>query len=164
MKEVNAINAHVPGSSQSKVVMRNQIRALMVEKGMPSFYITINPADVYNPLVKFLAGGDINIDNMCPQDVPDHIRQAITIAKNPAVAARCFDIYMKAFIKMILAYDPKQRDREGGALGIVTAYYGTVEAQGPGTLHCHMMVWVAGSLKSRQEQWRTEATLNFKND
>jgi hypothetical protein len=147
MKEVNAINAHVPSSSQSKLVMRNQIRALMVEKGMPSFYITINPADVYNPLVKFLAGDEIDIDNM---SVPDYIRQAITIAKNPAVAARFFNIYMKAFIKTILAYDHKQLDREDGALGIATGYYGTVEAQGRGTLHCHMMVWVARSLNPNE--------------
>jgi hypothetical protein len=75
MKEVNAINAHIPGSSQSKLVMRNQIRALMVEKGMPSFYITINPEDVYNPLVKFLAGDEINIDSMSPQDVPNYNKQ-----------------------------------------------------------------------------------------
>ncbi|KAJ7233268.1 hypothetical protein B0H12DRAFT_1028597, partial [Mycena haematopus] len=51
MKEVNIINSHVPGSSQSKLVMRNEIRGLMIDKGMPSFYLTINPADVYNPLV-----------------------------------------------------------------------------------------------------------------
>ncbi|KAJ7729150.1 hypothetical protein B0H16DRAFT_1239083, partial [Mycena metata] len=49
MKEVSVINSHVPGSAQSKLVMRNEIRALMLEKGLPSFYITINPADVYNP-------------------------------------------------------------------------------------------------------------------
>ncbi|KAJ7635440.1 hypothetical protein B0H17DRAFT_961439 [Mycena rosella] len=40
MKEVNLINAHVPASAQSKLVMRNEIRVLMVEKGMPSFYIS----------------------------------------------------------------------------------------------------------------------------
>jgi hypothetical protein len=47
----------------------------MVEKGMPSFYITINPEDVYNPLVKFLAGDEINIDSMSPQDVPNYNKQ-----------------------------------------------------------------------------------------
>jgi len=62
MKEVNVINSHVPGSTASRVVMRNEIRALIMEKGLPSFYITINPADIYNPLVKFLAGADIDID------------------------------------------------------------------------------------------------------
>ncbi|KAJ7157829.1 hypothetical protein C8R46DRAFT_892128, partial [Mycena filopes] len=51
MREVNLINAHVHGSPQSKLVMRNEIRGLMMEKGLPSFYVTINPADIYNPLV-----------------------------------------------------------------------------------------------------------------
>ncbi|KAJ7751377.1 hypothetical protein B0H16DRAFT_1236237, partial [Mycena metata] len=55
---------------------------------------------------------------------------------------------MKAFIKTILAFDPSQD--EGGILGLVNAYYGTVEAQGRGTLHCHMMVWVAGSLNPNE--------------
>ncbi|KAJ7908622.1 hypothetical protein B0H13DRAFT_2331271 [Mycena leptocephala] len=70
MKEANLITSHVPGSAQSRLVMRNEIRALMIEKGMPSFYITINPADVYNPLVKFLAGSEINLDALTPKDIP----------------------------------------------------------------------------------------------
>ncbi|KAJ7153775.1 hypothetical protein C8R46DRAFT_821790, partial [Mycena filopes] len=57
---------------------------------------------------------------------------------------------MKAFIKCILAYDKKQADDDGSVLGVVNAYYGTVEAQGRGTLHCHMMVWVAGALNPDQ--------------
>ncbi|KAJ6592103.1 hypothetical protein DFH09DRAFT_892820, partial [Mycena vulgaris] len=51
LKQVNAIAAAVPGSSAARVTMRNEIRGLMIKKGLPSFYITINPADVYNPLV-----------------------------------------------------------------------------------------------------------------
>jgi hypothetical protein len=46
MKQVNLISSHVQGSPQSKLIMRNEIRGLMIEKGLPSFYITINPADV----------------------------------------------------------------------------------------------------------------------
>ncbi|KAJ7733451.1 hypothetical protein B0H16DRAFT_1222953, partial [Mycena metata] len=58
---------------------------------------------------------------------------------------------MKAFIKCILGYDGKSDDDdEGGILGVVKAYYGTVEAQGRGTLHCHMMVWVAGGMNPNQ--------------
>ncbi|KAF8204728.1 hypothetical protein BJ912DRAFT_820469, partial [Pholiota molesta] len=53
---------------------------------------------------------------------------------------------MKAFISALLKYDPKQKDLEGGILGVVKAYYGCVEAQGRGTLHCHMMVWLEGGL------------------
>ena len=60
----------------------------MMDKGLPSFYITINPADVYNPLVKLLAGLDIDIDNLLSEDVPKYWEQSVLIAKNPAVAAK----------------------------------------------------------------------------
>ncbi|KAJ6573694.1 hypothetical protein B0H10DRAFT_1645672, partial [Mycena sp. CBHHK59/15] len=33
-----------------------------------------------------------------------------------------------------------------GILGVVKAYYSCVEAQGRGTLHCHMVVWLEGGL------------------
>jgi hypothetical protein len=115
--------------------MHNEIRALMIEKGLPSFYITncyikawqsflltINPADVYNPLVKFLAGADIDIDNLLPEQVPDYWEQSILVAKNPAVAAKFFDIYMRAFISTLLGHDPTTDNLEGGIFGIVNAY------------------------------------------
>ncbi|KAJ6457648.1 hypothetical protein C8R45DRAFT_772273, partial [Mycena sanguinolenta] len=57
---------------------------------------------------------------------------------------------MKAFISEILGYDPKQADLEGGILGVVKAYYGCVEAQGRGTLHCHMLIWLEGGLNPNQ--------------
>ncbi|KAJ7587458.1 hypothetical protein C8J56DRAFT_757235, partial [Mycena floridula] len=51
MKEVKAVTSHVQGSAASKMVQRNEVRALMIDQGLPSFYLTINPADVYHPLV-----------------------------------------------------------------------------------------------------------------
>ncbi|KAJ7599729.1 hypothetical protein C8J56DRAFT_760471, partial [Mycena floridula] len=53
---------------------------------------------------------------------------------------------MKAFIKTVLRYDGNERFDEGGILGNVKAYYGCVEAQGRGTLHCHMLIWLEGGL------------------
>ncbi|KAJ7079215.1 hypothetical protein C8R43DRAFT_862269, partial [Mycena crocata] len=57
---------------------------------------------------------------------------------------------MKAFIKALLGWDPGADDSEGGIFGKVKAYYGTVEAQGRGSLHCHMMVWCTGSLNPNE--------------
>lgn len=161
MKEVNIVTSHVPGSSASRITMRNEIRGLMMDKGLPSFYITINPADVFNPLVKFLAGSEIDIDNLLPEQVPDYWEQAILVAKNPSVAAKFFNIYMKAFISAILGYDPKQKNLEGGILGVVKGYYGCVEAQGRGTLHCHMMVWVEGGLNPNEIKNRVKDDIEF---
>jgi len=146
MKEVNVINSHVPGSSATHVVMRNEIRALIMDKGLPSFCLTINPADVYNPLVKFLAGADIDIDQLLSEQVPDHMEQSILVAKNPFIAAQFFNIYLKAFLKMVLGYNPSETTNLSSVLGPVSAHYGCVEAQGRGTLHCHMMIWLKGSV------------------
>lgn len=150
MRQVKMVTSHVPGSSASRIAMRNQMRGLMMSKGLPSFYLTINPADVFNPLVKFLAGSEIDIDHMFSDQVPDYREQAFLIARNPAVAAKFFNIYMRAFIDTVLGYDPKHKDLDGGVLGVVKAYYGCVESQGRGTLHCHMLVWLEGGLNPNQ--------------
>lgn len=162
MKEVNKISSYIPGSSASCVVMRNEIRALMAKMGFPSFYITINPADIYNPIVKFMAGEDINLNIPLPEQVPNSWEQSILIAKNPVFAARFFDIFVQVFISMLLGYDPTQKDLTGGVLGLVKAHYRCVEAQGRGTLHCHMLVWLEGApdpnkirdhVKNGEKEW-----------
>ncbi|KZV80405.1 hypothetical protein EXIGLDRAFT_591831, partial [Exidia glandulosa HHB12029] len=47
-----------------------------------------------------------------------------------------------------------------GLLGRVTAFYGCVEAQGRGTLHCHMMVWIDGALNPNEIKERVLADMN----
>ncbi|THU85216.1 hypothetical protein K435DRAFT_685978, partial [Dendrothele bispora CBS 962.96] len=55
-----------------------------------------------------------------------------------------------SLIKALLGYDPGVVNGRGGVLGHVTSYYGCVEAQGRGTLHCHMLIWVEGSLNPNE--------------
>ena len=144
MRDVQVINSHVGGSSSSH--LRNEIRMLMTHLGMPSFFITINPADIYSPILKFLALQNIDIDNLKPEEIPNYWSQVLLIAHNPAIAAKFFNIFMKSFIKTLLKFDQESELGEGGILGHVKGYYGCVEAQGRGSLHCHMLVWIEGSL------------------
>lgn len=56
-------------------------------------------------------------------------------------------MYSKAFIRTVLGFDSLSNPNlTDGILGVVKGYYGCVEAQGRGTLHCHMLVWVEGGL------------------
>ncbi len=55
---------------------------------LPSFYITINLADVYNPIVKFLSGSEFDLDEILPEDYPNYWEQASLVAQNPFVAAK----------------------------------------------------------------------------
>ena len=162
MKEVKIISSNVPGSPESRLTMRNEIRANILSLGVPSFFITVNPADVYSPIVKFLAGNDIDIDNLLPDQVPTYWEQAGVVARNPCIAAEFFDTYINAFISAILRYDPKQRSTRPGIVGVTRAYYGCVEAQGRGSLHCHMVVWVHGGLTSDEIKVRAIADPNWR--
>ncbi|KAJ3537287.1 hypothetical protein NM688_g6714 [Phlebia brevispora] len=149
MKEVRLVTGNVAGTQGSRLTMRNQIRATMTEMGPPAFYLTINPADLYNPIVRFLAGKEILSEANRTNSVWD---QSLLVARNPFIASRFFDICMKTFIKCILRYDPESEDAklEGGILGHVKSFYGCVESQGRGTLHCHMVIWVEGGLDPNQ--------------
>ena len=122
---------------------------MIINKGLPSFYLTINPADIFNPVVKFLAGSEIDVDHLLPDQVPSYLEQSILVVKNPFVASKFFNLYMKSFVKNLLGHDPCHPDNEG-ILGSVSGYYGCIKAQGRGTLHCHMLVWLKGALNCEQ--------------
>ncbi|KZV98826.1 hypothetical protein EXIGLDRAFT_588005, partial [Exidia glandulosa HHB12029] len=65
---------------------------------------------------------------------------------------------MHAFINTLLGYDPKKDS--SGLLGRVSAFYGCVEAQGRGTLHCHMLIWIDGALNPNEIKERVLADLD----
>ncbi|KAG1801813.1 uncharacterized protein BJ212DRAFT_1236168, partial [Suillus subaureus] len=91
------------------------------------FYITINPTDVYNPIVKFLAGSEIDIDDMLLNKVPDFWGQSILVARNPTVTVKFFNLYIKSFLSAILGFDKSKGTAVEGILGHVKAYYGCVK-------------------------------------
>lgn len=140
LAELRLAARHVPGSDGYKVMLRNQIRAIIQRRGTPSLFITINPADVDHPLVRFLAGEDIDLDDVSRGEDLNEWQRKLFAAKHPAACAQFFDLMIRKFISVILRYGCPDR----GAFGKCTSYFGTVEAQGKGTLHCHMLIWLEG--------------------
>src|SRR5258708_15220469 len=130
MHDVNTVTSKVPGLAAAHVVMHNEICGLMFDLGLPSFYITINPANVYNPIVKILSGSDFDLDDMLPEDVLNYWEQASLIACNPFIAANFFDSFIHAFIEGILAFKNSMTITEPAILSVTQGYYGCVEAQG----------------------------------
>lgn len=141
MEKVNIMASNVPGSNASKVKMRNEIRALIHWLGTPSLFITLNPADLHSPIFCHFAGAKVDLDSNSPE-LPSGFERLSLLARNPAAAARFFNSIMRAFIDVVLDMDSP----DGGLFGRISGYYGTIEAQGRGSLHCHMLVWISGSL------------------
>ncbi|KIK87389.1 hypothetical protein PAXRUDRAFT_152414, partial [Paxillus rubicundulus Ve08.2h10] len=51
-----------------------------------------------------------------------------------------FDQQIGTFLMTVICYNQGM-----GVYGNCKAYYGTVEVQGRGTLHCHMLLWIASN-------------------
>ena len=48
--------------------MREEIRAIMRTRGLPHLFITINPADFFNPIAQVIAGRNVDLDKFFLDD------------------------------------------------------------------------------------------------
>ena len=140
LDNLSSTGAQINGSPYCKKRYRREIFGLMIHFGMSAYFITVSPSNIHSPIVLFLAGEEIDLDDLLPDDLPSSHRRAQIAAEDPVSVARFFNIVIDAFTKYLLGYNQPN----GGILGHVAAYYGCIEEQGTGTLHIHMLVWLDG--------------------
>jgi hypothetical protein len=132
------------GSDTSRASYRSQIWSTMLYKNPPSLWVTINPNDLHDPIVQVLAGQNIDMDNFATTAGPDRQQRAENIAQDPYACAEFFHFLINLILEKLFGINAHARtvNTTTGILGRVTAYYGVVEAQGRGSLHLHMVVWL----------------------
>jgi hypothetical protein len=121
----------------------------------PALFITINPSDVNHPHVAVMAGIEPDVWRAM-----DYHSRAKFVATNPSPAAQFFDFLIKSFLNVVIRHG----NNEGGLLGHCKAYYGMVEAQGRGTLHCHVLIWLEGNPSPQELRDRMQTEPTFKTD
>jgi hypothetical protein len=145
MSSISPVARGIPGTVSQRIRMQNEIRGIINQKGSPTLFVTVNPADHHNPLVAVLAKRpdrcmlDTTIDELCLKD-----RMMISL-KHPAVCAQFFDIMIRSFVRIVLRA-ARGNKQPRGIFGYCDSYYGTIETQGRGSLHCHMLLWLRGHL------------------
>ena len=140
-RRLAAVGRHVPGSDYVRKALQAEMRGLMVERGQPSFFITINPADLHHPITLHYAGIDINLDTPFDQNWLKKSRRCEVVAEDPVAVAQMFHKIITTWLDTILGVKttgPNVR----GVLGRVTGYFGTVETQNRGSLHLHILIWI----------------------
>ena len=108
-------------------------------------WVTINPADTHNPIAQVFAGVEIDLDNFCNTAGPNNNQRATNVAGDPFSSAKYFHFIVKCVLEIMFGITKKSSghiDRKIGIFGKVQSYIGTVEAQGRGTLHLHMLLWL----------------------
>ncbi|KAG1871225.1 hypothetical protein DFJ58DRAFT_722653 [Suillus subalutaceus] len=123
---LSAVCTKVVGTDESQTKVRSYIWGMMVMKNPPLLWITINPTDTHDPIAQVFAGEDIDLDQFDANTGPDSTWRAFIVANDPYTAAKFFRFMVYAILEELF----------------VESYIGTVEAQGRGTLHLHMIVWL----------------------
>ena len=146
---LSAVRSKVMGTDESQIKIRSLIWGMCMMKNPPSIWLTINPADTQDPIAQVLSGQDIDLDHFAKLD--ERPSEA-AITSDPYASASFFHFMINAILRELLGIRGYKRgqsiQREKGVLGIIEAYTGTVEAQGRGTLHLHMVLWLRGSMPS----------------
>ena len=146
---LSAVRSKVMGTDESRIKIRSLIWGMCMMKNPPSIWLTINPADTQDPIAQVLSGQDIDLDHFAKLD--ERPSEA-AITSDPYASASFFHFMINAILRELLGIRGYKRgqsiQREKGVLGIIEAYTGTVEAQGRGTLHLHMVLWLRGSMPS----------------
>ncbi|KAG1764658.1 hypothetical protein EDD22DRAFT_1042520 [Suillus occidentalis] len=131
---VRLLRKHVFATS-SRVLGSDNFRAQYRGRIWGTLWVTVNP---------IFAGESINLDDFFPAAGPDSNRRACNIARDPFAATKYFFFIINAVLTHLFQVNATtQRVNSGmGMLGHIKGYFGVVEAQGRGTLHVHMMIWL----------------------
>ncbi|GJF00155.1 helitron helicase-like domain-containing protein [Phanerochaete sordida] len=159
-KHVHAVAGRVVGCDSARYRYRSQIWSTCAVFGAPSAWITINFSDTHDPIAQIFAGENIDMDAFLRTLGPDRDQRGRNIAADPYAAAKFFHFMAKTVFETLfkIKVSQFQVSSDTGVLGDVAAYFGTVESQGRGTLHLHMLLWLKNTPPPEQmaEMLKTE--------
>ena len=146
--QLSAVKTKVQGSDESRISVRGKIWGTNLLHNPPSLWVTINPADTQDPIAQVMAGADIDLDSFCNTAGPDSTDRAMNMASDPYASAKFFHFIIGTILEVLFGVS-KRRDgrftRREGIFGVIKSYVGTVEAQGRGSLHLHLLLWLEGA-------------------
>ncbi|CAF3832170.1 unnamed protein product [Rotaria sp. Silwood1] len=64
LNHIKTIGGRVMGSAYSRTALRTRIHALIYNQGLPSIFLTLNPADIHNSVALYYAGVKLDLDDI----------------------------------------------------------------------------------------------------
>ena len=139
-----ATSSHVMGSAKMRTTYRSQIWGTCLWLRPPSLWVTINPMDYEDPIAQVLAGEEIDMDSYIDMMASDANKRARNMANDPFASASFFNFIIRTTFETLFGVHTSRSRVEShmGIFGLVNGYFGVVEAQGRGSLHIHLLVWL----------------------
>ncbi|CAF3882860.1 unnamed protein product [Adineta steineri] len=138
LNHIKTIGGRVMGSAYSRTALRTRIHSLIYNQCLPNIFLTLNPADIHSPIALYFAGVKLNLDNIQMEQLLNTYKRAEIIASHPVATAKFFHLLITNIVETIIV---------DGVLGPIKAYFGTVESQGRGSLHLHLLIWLDHDMK-----------------
>ncbi|KAG8700858.1 hypothetical protein FRC09_005711 [Ceratobasidium sp. 395] len=137
----------VMGSDASRALNRSKIWSTSLYLNPVNLWMTLNFIDRHDPICQVFAGENINMDDLSSHLAPSSHQRAKNVAEDPFAATQFFFFLANTVLKTLFGFSTDKRLGENriGELGLGNAYFGVVEAQGRGSLHLHLMMWLANS-------------------
>ncbi|KAH9855863.1 hypothetical protein C2E23DRAFT_948009, partial [Lenzites betulinus] len=104
LSRLNTVSHDLPGSNGYKVMLRNQIRALINFQGTPTLFVTLNPSDRDHPLVRLYSGHEIDAETVLRGEELSRWDRSRLAASNPSACARFFHKMISQFVHTILRF------------------------------------------------------------
>ena len=145
-----ATSSHVMASGKMRASYCSQIWGTCLWLRPPSIWMTINPMDYEDPIVQIFAGENIDMDSFMNLMGPSPSSRAKNMADDPYASASFFNFIIRTMLETLFGFTSSKRQNESqlGVLGYVNGYFGVIEAQGRGSLHVHMLIWLKNAPNS----------------
>ncbi|RDB17999.1 ATP-dependent DNA helicase RRM3 [Hypsizygus marmoreus] len=104
-------------------------------------------------IAQVMAGEEIDLDAFNAAIGPTATQRSTNIANDPYASARYFHTIVRIILEEVFGLKSNHThniDRKEGVFGMINSYIGTVEAQGRGSLHLHMLIWLKDSPTSSE--------------
>jgi hypothetical protein len=145
---VSATRRCVMGMDESRLSLRSKIWGMTIRQNPPNLWITLNFSDTHDPIVHVLSGEQINMGGFNKTAGLESTRGAANAVEDPYAAVKFFHLSVKLILEELFGITVnkfKNIKRETRIFGRVGGYIGTVEAQGRGSLHLHLLLWLKGT-------------------
>ncbi|KAG2360917.1 hypothetical protein BDR07DRAFT_1377622 [Suillus spraguei] len=142
-QHVNTVQTKVTSTDESCTKIRALIWGMTMMKNPLSLWITINPSNTHDLITQAFIGEEIDLDALKADIGPDAHYQSINNTSDPYAAAQFFHYVIHAILEDMFGITISGRGKitcQTGIFGVVEGYIGTVEAQGWGTHHLHLIV------------------------
>jgi hypothetical protein len=130
LRSIGRLGCTASGSDAKKATSLPRLKSIVVQRGLPIIFMTMNPGERSSALSLLYAGVEIDVNEFVPERFP-YLERMRSMLANPLAVIDYFHNTIAAIFTAVI---------QGGMFGEGVHYYGVIEYQGRGTPHIHILV------------------------